>query len=87
MSDAQRGHFGPAPDGDPLTADEVAALPDGATVVVIWSGGNGPHRYVIAVSGGDRYAWTGDPGSDRFYNALTFVGQERFHTRVWRAES
>lgn len=86
---AQSGHFGPAPEGDPLTAAEVATLPEGTPVVVIWSGGNGPHRYTITVDElGKRYAWvTERPGSDRlrFYNPLTFVGQERFHTRVWLA--
>jgi hypothetical protein len=32
---------------EPLTQEQVDALPDGATVEVIWSGGNGPHRYRI----------------------------------------
>jgi len=71
--------------GDPLTEDEVAELPEGAPITVTWSGGNGPHDYVIAVDcHGTRYAWA--PGSGRqlrFYNPLTFVGQERYHTRVW----
>ncbi len=31
-----------------LTAEQIDALPDGAEVVVTWSGGNGPHRYTVA---------------------------------------
>lgn len=44
--------FGPAPAGDPLSPEEVAELPNGAPVTVIWFGGNGPHPYIISV---DRY--------------------------------
>lgn len=78
----------PLPDGDPLTADEVAELPDGEPIVVTWTGGNGPHPYVVAVDRyGDRYAALNTNLDDRlrWYNRLSFVGQERFHTRVWRA--
>ena len=37
----------PMPAGDPLTRQEVEALPDGTRIIVIWSGGNGPHRYTL----------------------------------------
>jgi hypothetical protein len=69
----------------PLTAEEVAALAEGTPVVVTWSGGNGPHRYVITVDPrGARYAWPPNRKPHlRWYNPLHFVGQERFHTRVW----
>ncbi len=30
-----------------LTQAEVDALPDGTRIVVTWSGGNGPHEYVL----------------------------------------
>lgn len=33
----------------PLTQAEVDALPDGAEIIVTWSGGNGPHRYTVTV--------------------------------------
>jgi hypothetical protein len=33
--------------GEPLTAGQVEGLPDGTEVEIIWSGGNGPHRYRI----------------------------------------
>lgn len=71
----------------PLSAEDVGRLPDGARVRVIWSGGNGPHEYVIAVDEyGQRYAASTRPDPDdrmRWYNPLTFVGTQRFHTRVW----
>lgn len=75
--------------GEPLTADEVALLPEGTRVVVIWSGGNGPHEGVIAADEGDpeRYyvpRHLVDDERMRYYNPLTFVGGQRFHTRVWR---
>lgn len=35
-------------EGEPLTVEEIKALPEGAEVVVTWSGGNGPHRYRVA---------------------------------------
>lgn len=78
------GHFG-AVDyaAAPLTEEEVAELPEGAPITVIWSGGNGPHDYTIAVDeAGQRYAWQGEERL-RFYNLLRFVGQRRYHTRVW----
>ena len=88
---ASPGAFGPAPDGLPLTGDEVAALPDGTPVIVIWSGGNGPHEYVITVDVCERrYACAPrdiDNDRMRYYNPFTFVGQERYHTRVWKAEA
>jgi sensor histidine kinase regulating citrate/malate metabolism len=68
-----------------LTEDEVAALSEGTPITVTWTGGNGPHDYVVTVDGrGIRFATQpehiGTPM--QFYNALDFVGAERFHTRV-----
>jgi molybdopterin biosynthesis enzyme MoaB len=88
MDDVHRGHFGVVEDpATPLTAEEVEALPEGTPVVIIWSGGNGPHRYRITVDDyGRRYADAYGEGIGeqfRWYNPLRFVGQERFHTRVW----
>lgn len=76
-----------ADEARPLTADEVADLPEGTPITVRWSGGNGPHDYVIAVDhNGERYAaGLDDPfGALRFYNPLSFVGQESYHTQVVR---
>ncbi len=28
-----------------LTPEELAALPEGSPITVLWSGGNGPHEY------------------------------------------
>jgi hypothetical protein len=39
--------------GDPLTVEQILALPDGQEVIVTWPGGNGPHRYHV-VREGDR---------------------------------
>lgn len=38
------GHLGP-----PLTAEQVAELPDRAEVTITWFGGNGPHAYRVLV--------------------------------------
>jgi hypothetical protein len=35
--------------GDPLTVEQIRALPDGAEVVITWDGGNGPWPYRILV--------------------------------------
>lgn len=41
--------------GDPLTAQQIRELPDGAEVVITWSGGNGPAPYrILADSAGVR---------------------------------
>jgi hypothetical protein len=67
-----------------LTAAEVEALPEGTPVTVTWSGGNGPHDYVIAVDRwGRRYAWGPSQGDrTKFYNPLEHVGQAKHHTHV-----
>jgi hypothetical protein len=79
----------PMPDGDPLLEEEVDQLAEGTPVVVIWTGGNGPHQYVLHVCDrdpGTRYVWDGQNERLRHYNPLRFVGTERYNTRVWRAE-
>ena len=37
--------------GDYLTGEEVRQLPEGVFVEVVWSGGNGPHRYRLIREG------------------------------------
>ena len=67
----------------PLTADEVAALRPGQAIEVIWSGGNGPHHYIVREKAGTLYA--GNPRNDNpLTGPGTFIGQERYHTRVWK---
>lgn len=80
------GHFGRVDtETPPLTAAEVAELAEGTPITVIWSGGNGPHDGIVTVDEvGNRYYWVERFGEGlRFYNPLRFVGQARFHTRVW----
>jgi hypothetical protein len=86
VNDAYRGAFGTVRADAPLLArEEIETLAEGEPVTVIWSGGNGPAEYVISVDhNGERYVWDGETENLRFYNPLTFVGPERFHTRVWR---
>lgn len=64
---------------EPLTPDEIDALPDGTEVEILWSGGNGPHRYLLVKDErGRSYALSPheDPhGPMRYYNPLgSFVG-------------
>lgn len=75
------------PGWPPLTPEEVAALGDGTEVVILWSGGNGPARYVVEQRDGTTYAQplANPHGPYRWYNPIEFVGAERFHTKVWRA--
>ena len=73
-----------------LTQDEVDRLKDGTPVTITWSGGNGPHEYVVAVwpgreEPGNRYAAPADDpnGKMRYYpGPISFVGSARFHTKV-----
>jgi hypothetical protein len=42
-----------------LTRQEAEALPDGAKVRIIWSGGNGPFWYRVRIDKwGNRQVWT-----------------------------
>lgn len=61
---------------DMLTQAQANALPDGAKVWVIWSGGNGPHLYTVEVDahGERRTVESGD--------RLDFVGQHPL-TQIW----
>ena len=50
--------FGPEPEYPPLSTTEIQALPEGARVIVAWSGGNGPHEYRVYWHRGEPYAQT-----------------------------
>ena len=77
--------------GEPLTREEVEALPHGALVEIIWSLGNGPHRYRIHRSHWGIVALTEREWRDRkgvnwdkyLDGPSSFVGQKPMHTRVW----
>ncbi len=75
-----------------LTAIEVSELPDNTPIVVIWSGGNGPHHYRKTTVGGIPVAateWEIEHDKIDIVGKSIgawpdgFVGQERYHTRVW----
>jgi hypothetical protein len=76
------GHFGPwTVEGPALTLDEIKALDEGTEVECVWSGGNGPHRYLVVFDGrGEPYLLSKhvDPdGPMRFYNPVgDFLGDE-----------
>lgn len=42
----------------PLSQAQVDRLRDGTRVLVRWSGGNGPFKYVVRVRDGVRWAYT-----------------------------
>lgn len=73
--------------GELLTQAQVNNLPDGAEIVVIWAGGNGPHRYSVERGGeaAEPFAITNDgDGADGL--RLTKVGREKNQTMVWLLE-
>jgi hypothetical protein len=86
VNDIRTGAFGRVPEclGNPLTQVEVEALLEGTAIVIIWSGGNGPHEYTVCRAAGRVYA-SRDPSLEqmRTYNPIDFVGPEHFNTRVW----
>lgn len=76
----------------PLTKGEVLALPNGTPVVIVWSGGNGPHPYTVEreFEDAEPVAKTPFEPADYFdYDGKgldTFIGQTPMYTRVWLAE-
>lgn len=71
-----------------LTQEQVDALPEGTPIIVKWSGGNGPHRYVIkridGVSG--TFAALTNESYTPADSKLFPVGTERHHDRVFLPE-
>ena len=66
-------------DKQPLSEAEIAALPDGAAILVIWSGGNDPHRYTLKRRNGRAYATM----EFEVFHELDFIGFEQPYTQVW----
>ncbi|MCZ4066457.1 hypothetical protein O1W71_02085 [Microbacterium sp. H37-C3] len=75
----------------PMTAQEVRALADGTRIIVLWSGGNGPHEYrLVQGAFGMQYACPPahvDRPHLRERNPLEFIGSEQWQTKVWLAGS
>lgn len=76
---------------EPLTNPEIKALPEGAAIEIVWSGGNGPHqgRVVFDHRGEPYYVPEqefpkGPEGPMWFYNPITFVGEAPPFTVVRR---
>jgi hypothetical protein len=68
------------PDWPPLAGDQVSALPEGSTVIALWSDGQGPGQYTVHRESGRLYAQSTSDLASGVLNrekALTFV------TRVW----
>ena len=66
--------------GKSLTQKEVNMLVDGTKVMVTWSGGNGPHTYILRHRFGMPCAY--HPREPVFVGVLDMVG-ERPLTQVW----
>ncbi len=67
-----------------LTQNEVDNLPEGTKVIITWTGGNGPHEYMIHKRKGSNASFVKphNPNSGWWDGEIDFVGKERFHTHV-----
>lgn len=66
-----------------LSQKEVDALPVGSTVYVLWSGGNGPHPYLITRKSG-RHSHIDGLSSNS--GTLGFVGKKKPFDIVWHVQ-
>lgn len=72
-----------------LTEDEVDALPAGTAVVVIWSGGNGPHTYYVHKNRYGQTLFGSHPPGTKAHDCLhtlPYIGEYPL-TQVWLKES
>jgi hypothetical protein len=77
--------------GPVLSESEVAALKDGERVSVVWSGGNGPHKYEIGITRSGQVAVKHrlrgiGPDAGKVYRmtVLDFIGTKAPRTTVRR---
>lgn len=56
-----------------LTQKEVDNLTEGTIVRITWSGGNGPHKYIIGKHYGN--SWVRDSWTGQLRGIITFVGE------------
>ena len=76
------------PGHDPLTVDEVYALPGDTEITVLWGGGNGPHQYLWRA---ERAYLLDDPQGERWpgdrlggvSGQRHLVGDKRWQDKVW----
>lgn len=61
--------------GEPLTQDEIDALPGGTEIEVIWSGGNGPHRYHVSKKHGRTAAHVSHATGTGYDHSLDLCGK------------
>lgn len=82
----------PIPDDPPMSEEQVAALADGALVLILWGGGNGPHVYEIErtesgtlwpIRPGSRGRHGYRPQDPMWPSYLTSYGTERWQSKVW----
>jgi hemolysin-activating ACP:hemolysin acyltransferase len=70
-----------------LTQSEVDLMPTGRIVMVKWSGGNGPHPYLIIHHRDAAYVAGFRSGNEMFIaDKLDPVGHTRAHHRVFAIE-
>lgn len=79
---------GPVPTRAPLTREELFELKDRTPIVVLWDGGNGPHRYTLRIhSDGGRYALLNDDehwsSHAELAGEFSPVGATANVTKVW----
>ena len=68
----------------PLTQKQVNNLTEGTRVLITWSGGNGPHEYIIHKRKDDELSYVKEhnPNCGWWDGEITFVGKEKFNTQV-----
>ena len=69
-----------------LTSQEVQDLPDGTSIYVHWSGGNGPWLYTIETWQGLRWAKHEKDREVETSRILDFIGESQPWQQVWLKE-
>jgi len=66
-----------------LTQKEVDELPEGTEVIITWSGGNGPHKYITGKYDGESYTtFVASDEKRHLGDRIDFVGAEKPFTMV-----
>lgn len=60
-----------------LTQKQVDDLPEGTEVMILWSGGNGPHKHIIGKYSGKSYTtFIGSDNNRHIGELINFVGDK-----------